>query len=119
AAGILARPWPHGAARLSPSEWEKASGLLGHQHAPYDDHWDPGGLDVGVIITAARAHLTPDLEQIMFVAIDTTENRYWLVANGKARILSDPDAWMKSWDGPVIRSANMRYVIPDLYAVVT
>lgn len=32
--------------RMTWPQWEPTSGVLGHQHAPYNDHWDPGPLDV-------------------------------------------------------------------------
>ncbi len=32
--------------RMSWEVWEPMSGVLGHQHAPYNDHWDPGPIDV-------------------------------------------------------------------------
>lgn len=33
---VLRRDW---------ATWEAVSGIVGHQHAPYNDHWDPGNLD--------------------------------------------------------------------------
>lgn len=39
--------------RLSPSAWVAYSGLLGHQHAPENDHGDPGAIDIGRILAAA------------------------------------------------------------------
>lgn len=35
-----------GAVRQSWDSWAAASGIVGHSHAPYNDHWDPGALDV-------------------------------------------------------------------------
>lgn len=31
--------------RLSGVEWDNYRGWLGHQHAPENDHWDPGAID--------------------------------------------------------------------------
>lgn len=56
--GTLARPWPYGKARISPSNWGRVKGIVGHQHLPYDDHWDPGRINIGRIIDAAWAALT-------------------------------------------------------------
>ena len=39
--------------RLSRQAWESYRGILGHQHVPENDHWDPGALDVARIIRAA------------------------------------------------------------------
>lgn len=36
---------PSSPIRLSWTEWETVHGWLGHQHAPGQDHYDPGGLD--------------------------------------------------------------------------
>lgn len=43
--------------RLQPAAWAAFSGMLGHQHAPGNDHWDPGRLNLGEIATYARAEL--------------------------------------------------------------
>lgn len=37
---------PDGTVRVSWEEYKDASGILGHSHAPYNNHWDPGRLDV-------------------------------------------------------------------------
>lgn len=76
AAGMLALPWPRGRARLSPSQWATVAGVLGHQHAPYDDHWDPGGIDIDRILTAVRhtgSH--PDLGDTPMDQVNDTEKR--------------------------------------------
>lgn len=39
-----------GSSRLAGSTWDGYSGHLGHQHAPENDHWDPGALDVAAIL---------------------------------------------------------------------
>lgn len=36
--------------RLLWQEWEPLSGILGHEHAPYNDHTDPGELDAGRLL---------------------------------------------------------------------
>lgn len=63
--------------------------------------------------------LTPQEEdEDMVTLIDSTTGDGWVANGTKARPLTNVGAWMASWDGPVRRSANMRFVIPDLYAVV-
>lgn len=37
--------------RLGPDEWVNYNGIVGHQHVPENDHWDPGALDWNRIIT--------------------------------------------------------------------
>lgn len=41
------------AQRLTDSEWEEYTGWLGHQHAPENDHGDPGDIPVAAILAAA------------------------------------------------------------------
>jgi hypothetical protein len=41
-----------GAPRLSWEQWESFGGHFGHCHVPGNDHWDPGALDVGHILSA-------------------------------------------------------------------
>jgi hypothetical protein len=40
--------------RLTQAELDAFSGFLGHQHVPGDEHWDPGGLNVGRILDYAQ-----------------------------------------------------------------
>ncbi|HLU95575.1 MAG TPA: hypothetical protein VKZ89_01895 [Thermobifida alba] len=47
------------AQRLSPTAWDAYSGVLGHQHAPDNDHGDPGRIDIARILAAARGQ-TPE-----------------------------------------------------------
>ena len=49
---------PDSPIRMSLGQWDSFAGHVGHQHCPGDDHWDPGRLDVGAILTAAE-HATP------------------------------------------------------------
>ncbi len=32
--------------RFSDKEWKTFNGICGHQHVPYNTHWDPGGFDI-------------------------------------------------------------------------
>tara|TARA_R110002096_G_scaffold265129_2_gene458636 strand:- start:673 stop:1464 length:792 start_codon:yes stop_codon:yes gene_type:complete len=116
-AGLLAAPWPRGRARISPEAWPTTYGVLGHQHSPPDDHWDPGKLDIDALLSAAEQPETD--EDQMQTLIDSTTGEHWVAAAGKARPLHDPDAWMASWVGPTCSSANMKYVISALYEVVS
>jgi hypothetical protein len=43
--------------RLSGAEWNKYYGILGHQHAPENEHGDPGNIDMRGIIAYAKAWL--------------------------------------------------------------
>lgn len=31
-------------------QWEIVSGILGHEHVPYNDHWDPGDLNTDLLV---------------------------------------------------------------------
>lgn len=61
-----------GAAQRVPAAlWAGLSGLVGHQHAPENDHGDPGALDVDRILDAANDPLEDDT-----VKLDD-EDRAW------------------------------------------
>lgn len=45
--------------RMAPAVWDNFNGQAGHQHVPGNDHWDPGGLNVRAITTAAHTVLNP------------------------------------------------------------
>jgi len=52
------------AQRLTPAEWDAYSGVLGHQHAPDNDHGDPGLIDIDRILAAAGGQ-TPQEDFLM------------------------------------------------------
>ncbi len=56
-----------------------------------------------------------DEENDMLTLIDSTTNEGWIAAGNIARKLSDPADWLATWEGPVRKHGNMRYVIGDLY----
>lgn len=47
--------------RLAGAQWEAYSGWLGHQHAPENDHGDPGDIPVAEILAAAGGDPTASL----------------------------------------------------------
>lgn len=46
-----------GVNRLTWGEYREFSGILGHQHVPYNTHWDPGNLDENKLEKAIGAHI--------------------------------------------------------------
>ena len=50
------------AQRLSGEEWEEYTGWLGHQHAPENDHGDPGDIPIGDVLAAARGGVTAPIQ---------------------------------------------------------
>lgn len=55
------KPYPASAGsrngvRMSIDDFDDFTGACGHQHAPGNDHGDPGSLDVGAILAAAKKH---------------------------------------------------------------
>jgi hypothetical protein len=96
--------------RWSAQEWDEFSGILGHQHAPENTHWDPGAINVELLRDIVEG------DAGMYLASDTTTNEHWVISEGKARKISKP-ADLK-WVGPIRQSASMRYLIPDLMEVV-
>jgi len=45
------------AQRLSAGAWDTYEGFLGHQHAPENDHGDPGDIPINAILSAAKEAL--------------------------------------------------------------
>lgn len=64
--------------RLSRAAWDTYEGVLGHQHAPENTHWDPGAIPIDRILAAAtnnpentmNAAQEAKLDQILEVALD-------------------------------------------------
>ena len=48
-----------GIARLTKSEWTATTGIVGHQHAPYNYNWDPGRIPIERIIAFAKGEEPP------------------------------------------------------------
>ena len=42
--------------RMSWAAWYRFDAICGHQHAPRNDHWDPGAINAAAILAAARKH---------------------------------------------------------------
>jgi hypothetical protein len=55
-AGFLAGP--NAKQRMSFAQWYRFDAICGHQHAPENDHWDPGAVNVQAIIRAAQNYKT-------------------------------------------------------------
>lgn len=55
--------------RLSWAAWYRFAAICGHQHAPANDHWDPGALDVPRIVQYALELLGRPTEEAL-VAVD-------------------------------------------------
>lgn len=64
--------------RLTFAEWNKAVGIVGHQHIPENSHGDPGYIDVAKVIafakgqTSASAAVTPPVATPAPVKVPTT-----------------------------------------------
>lgn len=48
-----------GAVRMSPDQWRGFDGICGHSAVPFNDHWDPGLLDLTTIARFAGATTPP------------------------------------------------------------
>lgn len=51
-----------GTVRMSPGGWLRASGIVGHQHAPENLHYDPGKLDLSTLIGEMRRRSMMDTD---------------------------------------------------------
>jgi hypothetical protein len=45
--------------RISASAWASTAGLVGHQHAPSNDHWDPGAINPAVLLVVNAGDPNP------------------------------------------------------------
>lgn len=45
--------------RMSATQWRTFSGIVGHRHAPENDHWDPGAFDLSRLLPDSTATPTP------------------------------------------------------------
>ncbi|MFJ4356063.1 hemopexin repeat-containing protein [Streptomyces massasporeus] len=46
AAGVSSHPGN----RMSVADWKRFSGWCGHQHVPGESHWDPGAIDIDIVL---------------------------------------------------------------------
>ena len=60
--------------RLQPDEWIGWNGIVGHQHIPENDHWDPGALDWSKIIEGGDLPLTEKEENTVRDLLAALEN---------------------------------------------
>ena len=63
--------------RLTQAELDSFAGILGHQHIPGDNHWDPGGLNVPRMIQHAKNKLTGGDDAEML----SPEAQRWMLEN--------------------------------------
>lgn len=78
-------------ARMSGAAWNAFRGILGHQHAPENDHGDPGKLDIARIIALAKGStVTRTL---------TNEDIAALAASPALRSAITSAVWRAGWGG--------------------
>lgn len=79
-----AAPWPFAASSTAVRQtWDTyaaGSGIVGHGHAPYNDHWDPGALDIGLLL----ALMDHDTEEDEMRVIWTTPSGVGGILTGTA-----------------------------------
>jgi hypothetical protein len=83
--------------RLPKAEWINFNGWCGHQHVPYNSHWDPGNIDIDYLINfeaGVRPMIDPPLDFNNVVAI-----RRDIYTNG-VYILQE-DGAVFAWEGAV------------------
>ena len=57
-------------------------------------------------------------DEEMVTCIDKLSGEAWVCSGTKARKINDVAQWMSTWEGPVRRANNMKFVIDDLYEIV-
>jgi hypothetical protein len=71
--------------RMSFAEWNKFTGICGHQHVPENAHGDPGNLNIARVIQLAKALVDPKTAPIKPPKTPSTKSPVW----GK------PETWAK------------------------
>ncbi|MEU3252876.1 N-acetylmuramoyl-L-alanine amidase [Streptomyces sp. NPDC006997] len=85
--GLTFKPYPSSygsnGVRLSASQWLNFKGHCGHQHAPENDHGDPGAFPMAAILNAAKG--TPQEDDMALTADDVSK-----VAKAVVDLLTGP-----------------------------
>lgn len=55
-------PFTVPARRMGDKEWVDFPGIVGHGHAPDNDHWDPGALNVSYIVEKMKGAIVPPVQ---------------------------------------------------------
>jgi hypothetical protein len=98
-----------GTRRLTYAQWVAYRGILGHQHVPGNDHWDPGDIPMQAVWLpgirgVAPAPIPPTIEVDEMKVIAGNSRGYGLVGGGYFFSLVDPNqvsALVKTW-GPAV-----------------
>lgn len=83
--------------RLSGAAWTKFNGWCGHQHVPFNAHWDPGDIDIDFLLkfeAGVRPMIDPPLDLLDVVAI-----RRDIYTNGL--YILQQDGAVFAWEGAV------------------
>ncbi|MFI9151665.1 hypothetical protein [Streptomyces sp. NPDC053367] len=79
--GLTFKPYPSSygdnGVRMSAARWNAFTGHCGHQHAPENDHGDPGSFPMNAVLAAAKGDtmdLTPADLRAIAVAVLTADN---------------------------------------------
>jgi hypothetical protein len=88
--------------RLSPSAWVGYAGVLGHEHCPENEHWDPGAFPIDELLSRTDAILSGD---------DVTEQDKVDIANKVLAALRDQVFSVQ----PTIRQGNAGQVVGATY----
>lgn len=84
--------------RVPAARWASLSGVVGHQHAPENDHGDPGALDVARIIAAARNDQEDDMTPAECLTVVRGETQrlaqYLTTGQGNQAFNPNTQPWM-------------------------
>lgn len=100
--------------RLNGPTFDNYAGILGHQHAPENDHVDPGAIDIRYILEGGtpppEPTPTPTPEDDMGTLYRNEENGLWFLVTGGLRFELDPDGI----EGDPVRAEQDRATIAEL-----
>ncbi|HEX2069389.1 MAG TPA: hypothetical protein VHH54_04215, partial [Actinomycetota bacterium] len=85
-------PCPFPGTRLDWPTWNSTSGWLGHGHVPFNDHWDPGPINIGYLLQGSG---TGPADRMVVGGANRLQGGYALVG---------PDGGVFCFDAPFLGS---------------
>lgn len=103
-----------GEVRIDWDRWVREPGIVGHSHAPYNDHWDPGDLPVKKLMTS-DPDPDPDPDPEAPVADDT---RWSTLVEGLRTLADDIEAATpEPCDGYVLQKGDTFWSLSQKWGV--
>jgi hypothetical protein len=105
--------------RLNPTAWKNFNGWCGHQHVPYNSHWDPGDIDIDYLMSVdvgVRPVIDPPLNiEIVDARRDIYTDGFYLLGQDGAIFAFGGAVYYKGVNGQDFfrNSTAARLLFPD------